>query len=1108
MQIKVLQTNQLIVPRYETRGSILTLKITDKFKYLILPVKMSFMEINIPELTFDILSREILQYTSDIVSRYQESENGVYSYKSPRLPLWTGDIFYAPTTGKKIVEGLTGLPTAAIGFSGITLGKNMYDVAGQMLYYFSLNGGPDGATLLNGNTFNSGITAYFPTDKFLNKYESAGWYTNLDLQRGITSRGGTANWYTRLYSFNDFIKKPYPDYTLDASIWANPRNKLLNALGELDEIQSQDIFQDMLNLAAGWKYSLQASQNMVGSRSYSRTDEVARVNNQEILELLRKVLYEIKDHYPLARPRNAVSSSVTTTWMSVYAGQKQYLGMSGGIRVSPFLIGNTYDYDYTTGITYNTYSPNGWTADQGEYLFDGWKRRDLVNTMHLLTGVTLGRMPEGISGGQSLSTILGWNTVLDGIKNLLFKEIYDHVKFYWERRAWFQAVTSNKGRDDEFEGDIDNLGFIQTNQWHEPLCGAIMAIMYIYPLLTSDQHKQAIRAAYNMCTELLAGVLERALWTNPPEDGAGVWIESWGYANQSMDSILWILDTMKNMGDRRLWDLKTKRGTGITYSVWANNAWKWAQSRIMPNGLIINCGSTDSDSYTDNSNSYNITGLPLTHAAVLVSEYPPKGNNLSAQAQMFNVFRKTWGWWGLGTSSLYFYEQKLYAESVNNTPTVRAFKRGYFYPDDQTFIWNSDFIVPSEQFSQPGYGFNYETNTNITLTSKPFVFGLWGKGAGKFDGKAHRDEGHVSAYMGEAIILLESGEIRADHSTARALFEKEDTGHNRMQLGGLRRYSWPRPAKITQLFLGDTGGFIFMDTTTSYNTQSLTAAVGPYSTNGMPFGPATEDQSLKYYYQYQIGKVTRGVSWSYEPYNNVSSYIRFTDYVGISGICAGASGPTDRIYYRFHAGYTGATSGFDNRFVIGSVPGTNNKKWTVGWTASIGLNTLPGGYTCDYVGITFTFTGDQPLGITKILASNRGMQWSANVADVAKQTKNYAIDVRLGLSGASVHNENVLNLITEINSTIFYNKAPIIIPTETPQIRNYAAYNLGSTGSISKSVGCSSGFAAPTYVFPTWSIQLSKYAGISFGKILIRDFTKLGIKAGFTSPNQNFTCSP
>lgn len=547
----------------------------------------------------------------------------------------------------------------------------------------------------------------------------------------------------------------------------------------------------------------------------------------------------------------------------------------------------------------------------------------------------------------------------------------------------------------------------------------------------------------------------------------------------------------------------------------------------MPNCAIINSGSCDSSDYSGGTgNGYQIYGWPHEHIALLASEYPPPGEKGSALSTVYGRNKKMSGLVYYQGATNLFYELKKYHENGLIKP-YRDYSNGHYFPDDQTFTWTSDFIIPDTQDERFIRAIDQTNYNQIALTSKPFIFGLWGKGSCKFDGKAHRDEGHVSAYMGDAMILLELGEIRADESDARKWLEKESPGHNRMQLGGFRKFNWPRPATITGVIMGKTGGSLFMDTTSSYNTRSLTFANEPlypwmtppeaWFTKKMPNGqyipwgygpvkdPAT-NQDIRLEYQYQISKVTRGISWAYEPYNRVSSYIRIADYMGLSGICAGVSGPTERVYYRFHAGHTGATSGTDNIFILGAVPATNNRVWTAGWTAPLGINVVAGGYTCDYVGVTMTFSADQPINIVKTLVSHRANKeahLAGQRANFADQLKNYALDISLGLSGAAVHDQMKLNLVTEINSMVFRNNAPIIIPTEKPVINNYRLYQLTSTSSLLVNSGCPT---APTYRFPSWSVGISKYPGISFGRIMIDDFLTLPARSGFTLPNALWTC--
>jgi hypothetical protein len=773
----------------------------------------------------------------------------------------------------------------------------------------------------------------------------------------------------------------------------------------------------------------------------------------------------------------------------------------------------------STGQTHNTWSPEGLTADQGEY-FDNGPRQYLLNSLYLLEGITTARNPEGISGGQLLSADPSWSELFKALRFLLFKELRDNIKHTWERRAWYMVVNANPGgRDDEFSGDIDSLGWVQGNQWVDPLVSAINIAMYLYPFAETNVERQALLAAYNVCTEHLAGVIERALYECTDCEQAGAWTEGLGYAAQSYPGVLRILNDMRRMGDRRLWDTVSARGQGLSYSCWTNNAWKWSLSRVMPNNAIINAGSCDASDYGGGlGNGYQYVAWPHEHEALLASEYPSPGTPGSAVSVYFNRNVRTSGSSFRG-APLFYYELKKYAETPQSKTQYRKFNRGQFFQDDQTYTWHSDFLIPYQQDERTNRTFIPETNNFVTLTSKQFVFAIWGKGSFKFDGKAHRDEGHLSAYMGDTVLLQELGEIRADGSLARQRLEKTAAGHNMMQLGEYKKFNWPRPPKITGVNLGETGGSIFMDLTSAYNQRSLTAAAPLYSWGGLnhyvhvrgsiraPWGYGVDNTEEEY--QYQIAKVTRGVSWAYERYAPVSSYIRITDYVGLSGICAGVSGPTERSYYRFHIGYPNTIAGDTGGFTMSAVSGTNSRVWTVGWTAGITFNAVDGGYTCDYVGVTMTFTADQPIQLRNTLVGNRATKethTTGNVASFANQFKNFAIDVSLGLSGAAVHDQTKLNLITELNSVVFRNNTPIIIPTEIPQIRHYSPYTLNTATTISKNIGCSSQFAAPTNVFPSWDIEVSKYSGISFGRIQIQDFTTLAARRGFTLPNSTWTC--
>lgn len=1048
---------------------------------------------------------EVLQYTQGIKDNYREKVSGTFVPAPPRLTPWTGDIKYRPTNIKEVIEGLTAIFGKN---SSVTMGQNMFNNYHETSYYYGIKGAP-------GNAVNSVV------EQLIQKYDPAAWWVALDGTKGITLRGGTANRYVRHYSFNDLNSKPHPDWKSGVSdwdaantiVWANSRNKLLYNLGQVDLLQTtyNGIYRQLVDIAIAWRFLLQHNNSVIADRTANpglyKTELQARIFNQDILEKIKIILTELKSHYPITRPLNGVDKNITFSWTN---DPVTHGGRSGGIRISSGPIGATVDFDLGLGVNVNTWSPQGWTADQGEHIYDHVGRDALTDVLYLLTGATSDRPPEGISGGQRLQDDPSWDQLIKDVRMLLTKELYSHVKQTWEKRPWY--IGGPRPEYDVYTaGDLDNLGMITSNQWLEQLCCSIKTAMYLYEHAETNLEKTAIRECYNTLTEILAGFFERVLDSDPSIERAGVWPEGYQYAIVAMPEVLYLLQDMKNMGDRRLWDTVTKRGAGVSYSHWINNAWRWFHSRIMPNNLIINCGSVNNDQYSG-GNIYSIAGIDLYHGAVLGSEYPERGAPGSALAESLGIYKRYWGGSFKGVNN-YFYELKKYAETPGVKP-YRSYYRGNYFPDDQTFTWVSDFVMPDQQSTDPNQGYDPETNKQLTLTSKPFIFGIWGKGAGRFDAKAHRDEGHLSAYMGDAVILLEAGEIRNDGSTSRQFFEKYAAGHNRMQLGEYKKPSFPRPAIITGVSFGNTGGSLFMDLTNSYNIRSLTASSGNFTLvqNGIgsPWGYeynwADYKTSPSVFYQYQIGKVTRGISWAYEPYNKVSSTIRITDFAGISGICSGASGPTDRIYYRFLIGYTGATSGTDPGITILPISDTNNRVWNVGWTGPIGQNFIDGGYTCDYVGVTMTFTSTQPIQVSKLLVGTRSTKNSVNSSDFNQQTKSYALDIRLGLSGGAVHDETKVNLITQINSTVFRQNQAIVIPTETPQIRNYGAYTLNSITSLPVNTGCSSIFTAPTNRFPSWDIQISKLSGISLGRIMIDDFTILAARSGFTAPNTTWSC--
>jgi hypothetical protein len=96
-------------------------------------------------------------------------------------------------------------------------------------------------------------------------------------------------------------------------------------------------------------------------------------------------------------------------------------------------------------------------------------------------------------------------------------------------------------------------------------------------------------------------------------------------------------------------------------------------------------------------------------------------------------------------------------------------------------------------------------------------------------------------------------------------------------------------------------------------------------------------------------------------------------------------------------------------------------------------------------------------------------------------------------------------------------ESPIPIDYEVPLIANYYPYTLGSQISLSKCSGCTGALSAaewlyPTYVYPSWDVEIAGGQSADFGSIILQDFFVLNSFPGKLSPNDqignacNFAC--
>jgi len=110
----------------------------------------------------------------------------------------------------------------------------------------------------------------------------------------------------------------------------------------------------------------------------------------------------------------------------------------------------------------------------------------------------------------------------------------------------------------------------------------------------------------------------------------------------------------------------------------------------------------------------------------------------------------------------------------------------------------------------------------------------------------------------------------------------------------------------------------------------------------------------------------------------------------------------------------------------------------------------------------------------------------------------------------NILNLNIIDTFKYLNldsNTFPFHPFPPFFVSEIPLIQNYSKYTIYSNDTVNYSLGCSTKFHAPNYVFPSWDEEISNYSGITFGKIQVKDFFVLTNKQAFeSSPNSTLAC--
>jgi len=1030
MKIKIRQLSKKITPRIieGIYGSQFTLKIQETVKYGVYPFfGISFIEIEIEE-NF-ILSQEFFQ---TIINNVDETLAGIrirrstpgqglgftYEYGNYLQP-WTGNIFYSSFMDdyKDVASGITYKASNEIPwnppnsdgsggtYSNQGLGRWTYLQRG---YHFGTRGCGG-----NGIGCNNVIV-----ESLMRRYEPKGWMVDLNGTRGVTLRGGTYSWFVQPKTLEEYqkIKKPLSSNNPDISTttWSNFRNKLLFYLSRSDETDTLEYLNNLSYLTNCLVYNTEIQKTQTGdSESFKSTD--IQIINKDLQETIKTICSMLKDRKQMIRPNNSASdTSSTVTWFSGQPGIKYGFNL-GGICLYNEPIGQTLDWNTSTGASkINTASATGITAHQGYYLYEGWANQGLLNFVHPLLGITT---------QSSISTEID-KALTTEIRKLMWREVFSRVYHTREARPWFidwtlplvegytprslRPPNTNTGSDvGEFREDLDTWGYIN-NQWINPIVWSTLLAMFLYKYAESDIERNAARKAYNLGTEIIAAFIMRATRDEAAKraiegnnyNPVGAFLEGRGYAEQSQDDICELLFASMKIGDYRLWELN-----GGTGGNWIDNQWKYYYYTNLPNNLRTNSQS-DTSSNFENS-LYQETTVPSNQHAMLVSRTPTPGTTGSAIAEHYGYFLKPY----YPISQLIAYKLWNYAQGVTYSKVLPNWA---FISQEKMIVWHSQIPVPYTQADT----YPVAVAGSFTNTTKPVIFSLWAKAHGSYEMKSHKDAGHVSVYLGDAPILIETGEIRAfgeNYPDEFILKHQGVMGHNTMQLGQKHPAGFGTEGTVLNYGGSTLGGFIQMDIKNQYNSRGLTSSNPPpcggfKTSTGLPLIP----------YTYQIGTCTRGISWTYDIDNKLGK-VYIEDNLGISGISSGATPLNQRVYYRFHTGYNKfgvlgsgiSTNGYDD---IGESRGkgltfypttSGLTTWEIGWnTRGITLYNL----NMNWVGVTMTVKGSQPLWINKEIYTSNSFKKAPNVGLTANQQKHYAINI--GITGAG--NPYTLTLNTDL----------------------------------------------------------------------------------------------
>ena len=335
---------------------------------------------------------------------------------------------------------------------------------------------------------------------------------------------------------------------------------------------------------------------------------------------------------------------------------------------------------------------------------------------------------------------------------------------------------------------------VVTNQWVVPTIGLIKACLFL--------KDPQLLPAYNLGIENLLAFLR-------VQGAAGEYLEGLSYAEMALTEVHDIIGSINKIGDMRCANFP-----------FVENNWKWFAQMYMPGAMLVNC----SDSPRSTLPHYCMTVPLASLCSGAMSSTDPNARSMmrflypnpqpiaSLQALKFGAFVRT----GSPNASL---------------ATLPTFA---YFPNQQLVTWRSEF--------QP-------------VQSPQTALGLWMKGGTLSEMHTHREQGQLSVYCGERVVLMNCG--TPSYSDADYERSASAAGSNIMQVGEVLPHGQAVFAPLTVNQLDSNGGSVSIDSSGAY-----------------------------------VGAIcTRDITW------NISGQIQIKDQVSFSQLV-----PSQTEFYKFHTG--------------------------------------------------------------------------------------------------------------------------------------------------------------------------------------------------------------